>query len=92
MLVELYQPGPLDSIGARGAQREEILGNQRLYVGGDILTAIDGQEITSFEDLYLILETQYQVDDSGNRHVASQRSGDYRDRYSGRRAINFFSN
>ena len=63
LLVELVQDSPLDRIGALGAQREAIVGNQRVFSGGDILTAIDGHEITSFEELYRILETQYQVDD-----------------------------
>ncbi len=63
LLVELVQGGPLDRVGALGAQREAIVGNQRVFMGGDILTAIDGQEITSFEELYRILETQYHVDD-----------------------------
>jgi S1-C subfamily serine protease len=64
LLVELYQDGPLDTNDVRGAQQEVILGNQRIFVGGDILTAIDGQAIASLEELYLLLETEHQVGDS----------------------------
>jgi S1-C subfamily serine protease len=64
LLVELYRDGPLDQVGALGAQQEAVVGNQRLYVGGDILTAIDGQTVTSFEDLFQLLETRYKADDT----------------------------
>lgn len=64
LLVELYRDGPLDQVGALGAQQEAVVGNQRLYIGGDILTAIDGQAVTSFEELFQLLETHYKADDT----------------------------
>lgn len=63
LLVELFQGSPLDAEGVRGAQQEVILGNQRLYVGGDVLTRVDDQEVTSLEELEILLETRYQVGD-----------------------------
>ena len=63
LLVELYQGSPLDQWGAKGAQREATLGNQRIFSGGDILTAIDDHPIASLEELYRLLESEYQVDD-----------------------------
>ncbi len=63
LLVELYRPGPLTANGVRGAQQEAILGNQRIFIGGDILTEIDGEKVTSIEDLQILLETKYQVGD-----------------------------
>ncbi len=64
LLVELFRGSPLDGAGVQGAQKEAILGNQRVYLGGDILTALDGQETTSLEDLDILLETKYKVGDS----------------------------
>lgn len=64
LLVELYRGSPLDSLGVRGAQQEAILGNQRVFVGGDILLSIDGEEITSLEKLQILLESNYQVGDT----------------------------
>lgn len=64
LLVELSRGGPLAKVGAQGAQQEAILGNQRVFVGGDILTAIDGQEVASLEELYNLLETNYKVGDT----------------------------
>lgn len=63
LLVELYRRGPLAANGVRGAQQEAILGNQRIFIGGDILTAIDGRPVTSLEELYRLLETGYKVGD-----------------------------
>lgn len=64
LLVELQQDGPLARGGARGAQREAVLGNQRLFIGGDILVAVDQQPIANPEELQVLLETNYQVGDT----------------------------
>lgn len=61
LLVQLYSGSPLDQAGVRQAQREAILGNRRIYLGGDILTAIDGQPVVSMEQLQLLLENKYRV-------------------------------
>jgi S1-C subfamily serine protease len=41
LLVQLYRGSPLDLAGVVGAQQETIVGNQRIYIGGDILLALD---------------------------------------------------
>ena len=64
LLVELSQNGPLTRQGVLGAQQETILGNQRLFIGGDILTAVDGEPVVSIEGLRTFLETDYQVGDT----------------------------
>ncbi len=64
LLVEIFPGSPLAEIGARGAQREAILGNQRIFIGGDVLTALDEQPITSLDELSRLLESNYQVGDS----------------------------
>lgn len=64
LLVELFSGSPLDTAGLRGAQQEVILGNRRLYIGGDVLTALDKQPVTNLENLETMLETGYQVGDS----------------------------
>ena len=62
LLVQLDRNSPLDNAGVQGAQREAILGNRRVYIGGDILTAIDGTPIVSMEQLQLLQE-QHQIGD-----------------------------
>jgi S1-C subfamily serine protease len=64
LLVELYQNSPLAQQGVQGAQQEAILGNQRIYIGGDILTRLDQQEIVTLEGLDTLLETRYKVGDT----------------------------
>jgi S1-C subfamily serine protease len=64
LLVQVYRGSPLDGAGVRGAQQEVILGNQRVYTGGDILTAIDGQPVASLDQLESRLESDYEVGDS----------------------------
>jgi S1-C subfamily serine protease len=66
LLVELYRGSPLALKGVQGAQQEAILGNQRIFIGGDILTTIDEEEVISIDSLQTLLETKYQVDDTVN--------------------------
>lgn len=64
LLVEMFPNSPMLEAGIRGAQGEAILGNQIIFAGGDILTAIDEQSITSMEQLRTILDQRYSVDDT----------------------------
>ncbi|MDX1521184.1 MAG: trypsin-like peptidase domain-containing protein [Anaerolineae bacterium] len=64
LVVELYRIGPLAQSGVREAQQEIILGNQRVFVGGDILTKINDDPILSLEHLHTLLESSYQVGDT----------------------------
>jgi S1-C subfamily serine protease len=63
LLVEIQPGSPLTQGNVRGAQKEAILGNQRIFIGGDVLTAVNGQEITSLDALQLLLETEHRVGD-----------------------------
>jgi S1-C subfamily serine protease len=47
LLVQLFEGSPLAKADVRGAQQEVIIRNQRVYVGGDILTHIDHVAIVS---------------------------------------------
>jgi S1-C subfamily serine protease len=64
LLVQMYSGSPLDQAGVRGAQREAILGNRRVYLGGDILTAVEGEPLSTLEKLQLLLENNYRVGDT----------------------------
>jgi len=60
LVAKLYRGSPAVKAGLRGATEEVILGNRRIYIGGDIIVAIDGQPLRTWEDLdaYLELETR----------------------------------
>jgi S1-C subfamily serine protease len=66
LLVQLYEGAPLDQGNVRGAQSEAILGNQRVYIGGDILVAVDGNRIGQLQELETLLENNYRVGDTVN--------------------------
>jgi S1-C subfamily serine protease len=63
LLVQLFDDSPLAQAGVRGAQREAFVGNQRVYIGGDILLRVDGVPISRLEQLETLLEDNYRVGD-----------------------------
>ena len=61
LLVQLSRGSPLEKAGVSAAQSEVIVGNQRFYVGGDILIAINGNPIERLEDLEPFLQDKFKV-------------------------------
>ena len=61
LIVEVSPGSPADEAGLRGGQEQVRYGRTVLIIGGDILTAIDGQPITNDRDLSRYLDTQTQV-------------------------------
>jgi len=64
LITSISSGGPADLAGLRGAQREQVVGNYRLAVGGDILVAIDEFAIDGSDTLREVLETQIEVGQS----------------------------
>jgi len=60
-IARVYGDTPATEAGLRGASREVVLGNTRLYVGGDILVEIDGVPMDSNDILREFLETRTHV-------------------------------
>ncbi|MFZ1771364.1 MAG: trypsin-like peptidase domain-containing protein [Caldilinea sp.] len=63
LLVQIYDGSPLATAGILGAQHEDIIGRERVYTGGDLLVAVDGQTIASIAELETLLENHYRVGD-----------------------------
>jgi S1-C subfamily serine protease len=61
LLVQLYEDSPLAQAGAIGAQTEGVIGNQRIFMGGDVLLAVDNVPQATVENLETFLEDTYQV-------------------------------
>ena len=60
LIAQVYSDSPvIDEL--RGANQEIMIGRQRIYVGGDVITEIDGVPIHSNGTLEQLLETQTQV-------------------------------
>jgi S1-C subfamily serine protease len=64
LLIELFAGSPAEDAGLRDGQEQVRIGRSILVVGGDVLTAIDGQPITSGRDLLRYLDTQTEVGQS----------------------------
>lgn len=71
LLVQVYPGSPLDQAGLIGAQREVIVGNQRVFIGGDLLVGIDDVEITTYEQLETYLEDRFRAGDTATISVLS---------------------
>ena len=58
LLLEITSGSPATRAGLRGGQNQVRLGRTLLLVGGDILTAIDGQPVATARDLLRYVDTQ----------------------------------
>ena len=57
LLVEQVQVGgPADQAGLQGSFKPVLINGQRVLIGGDVITAIDGKSLTSFDDLQAFLQ------------------------------------
>jgi len=61
LIAQLYRNSPAVQAGLRSATEEVIYRRRRLLVGGDILTAIDGVPLLSWDDLDAYLQEQTEV-------------------------------
>lgn len=55
MIEEVTRGGPAAAAGLHGGDREAMAGMRRITIGGDVITAVDGQKIASQLDLNLAL-------------------------------------
>lgn len=58
LIIQTADDSPAARAGLRGGQQQVRVGRTLLLVGGDILTAIDGQPIATDRDLLRYLDTQ----------------------------------
>jgi len=58
VLVEQVQAGsPADKAGLQGSFKPVLINGQRVLVGGDVITAIDGKPLSTFDDLLAYMQT-----------------------------------
>jgi S1-C subfamily serine protease len=63
LVAQLYRNSPALQAGIRGAEREAIVGNMRILLGGDIITAINGQPVADWQEMLEYLELQTRAGD-----------------------------
>ncbi len=57
VLVERTVPGgPADRAGILGGKQQAYLGNTPIYIGGDLIVAIDGNRVTNDQDIAEIMD------------------------------------
>ncbi len=61
LVAQIYRDSPAQRAGIRPATQEVVVGNRRYLTGGDILTAIDGLPLRSWEDLNAYLAERTEV-------------------------------
>jgi S1-C subfamily serine protease len=64
LVLETVANGPADAAGIRGGNRAVRIGNYQIPIGGDIITAVDGQAVENFQDMTVYLETETAVGDT----------------------------
>jgi S1-C subfamily serine protease len=64
LVLELARGGPADEAGIRGGDQVAQIGRYRVPLGGDIITAINGESTADYQDLTVYLETQTRVGDT----------------------------
>jgi S1-C subfamily serine protease len=59
ILVEQVQSGsPADQAGLQGSFKPVLINGQRVLIGGDVITAIDGTSVANFNDLQAYLQNK----------------------------------
>jgi len=56
LIAEVVDGGPAQEAGLRGGSEQATVQDQTYIVGGDIITKIDGESVTSMEDLIAIVD------------------------------------
>lgn len=61
LVVEIVPGSPADDAGLRGSDRQVTIDGQDVPVGGDVITAVDGTPVTSFDDVIAYLARSTEV-------------------------------
>jgi S1-C subfamily serine protease len=61
LVMDLDSGGPADRAGVHGPNRQVVIRNMRIPVGGDIIVAVDGNPVENMDQLLHYLDTQKQI-------------------------------
>jgi serine protease Do len=57
-LTEVRTDTPADRVGLRASTGSRLVDGQRYPIGGDVITAVDGEEVTSSEELQSMIDAK----------------------------------
>jgi S1-C subfamily serine protease len=66
LVITTVKGSPADKAGIRGGSRVVRIGRYQVPLGGDIITAINGQQVKDYQGLTVYLETKTTVGDTVN--------------------------
>ena len=61
LIAQVYDNSPAQRAGIRTATDQGVVGRRRYLIGGDILTAIDGLPVRTWDDLNAYLQEKTEV-------------------------------
>lgn len=64
LIAQIYRDSPAHKAGLRGGTRQVRVGNYRVMIGGDNITAINGVAVDSMDSLIVYLESKTAVGDT----------------------------
>lgn len=64
LVIDITPGSPADKAGLRGSDRQVELEGESVRVGGDVVTAINGEPVHTFDDLVAYLAGSTQIDQS----------------------------
>lgn len=72
LVVDVIPGSPADKAGLRGSDRQVTIDGDQVRVGGDVITAIDGQSIKTFDDLVTYLARSTEIGQQVTLDLISQ--------------------
>ena len=76
-LIDILEDGPSDKAKLQGATRETTVDGRAVIVGGDVITAINGEPVNSFDDLLIYISLF--ASPGQDVTITVWRDGEYRD-------------
>jgi S1-C subfamily serine protease len=72
LIVDVIPDSPADKAGLHGSDRQVTIDGDQIRVGGDVITAIDGQAVKTFDDLVTYIARSTEIGQPVTLDVLSQ--------------------
>ena len=72
LIVDVIPGSPADKVGLQGSDRQVTIDGDQIRVGGDVITAIDGQVVRTFDDLVTYLARSTEIGQTVTTDVLSK--------------------
>ncbi len=56
LIIDIVEDSPADKAGLRGGTRTEMIENQEIKIGGDVIVGVDNTNVSRLEDVLVYLE------------------------------------